>query len=295
MASRVWLITGASSGFGRSLISSVLARGDRVIATSRSLDPIQNLEGTSDNLRLFQLDVTSGEELIKCRVADAVAAWGRLDVLVNNAGSCYLGILEEGGSALLRKQYEVNVFGLMDVTSACLPYLRAQNEATIVVIGSRSAWATDLIVNLEFLPGATSKAAVHALTETLTLELAPFNIRVLLVQPSAFRTSMVRTADNYNISNPIEAYDGARRESMDFYAARDGTQVGDPDKAMEAVVDVVRGEGAAKGKPWPGYLLLGKDADRDVRAKCKIMTEHLDEWSEVVRGVDFDSYHCQTS
>ncbi|KAJ7485607.1 hypothetical protein FB451DRAFT_1337707 [Mycena latifolia] len=272
-ASKVWLITGTSSGLGRSLISSVLAKGDRVIATSRSLEPIQNLEGTSDNLRLLQLDVTAGEEIIRCKVADAVAAWGRIDVLVNNAGSCYPGLLEEGGSALLRKQYEVNVFGLMDVTSACLPYLRAQNEGTIVMIGR---------------PYASSKAAVHALTEALTVELAQFNIRVLLVQPSAFRTRMVRTVNNYNVSNPIEDYDDTRRENIDHFLSREGTQTGDPDKAMAALVNVVRGEGAAREKPWPGYLLLGKGADSDVRAKCKIMTDHLDGWSEVVQGVDFD-------
>ncbi|KAJ7742683.1 hypothetical protein DFH07DRAFT_836082 [Mycena maculata] len=285
MASRVWLITGTTSGFGRNLVSSVLARGDRVIATSRNLDPIEDLEGTSDNLRLLQLDVTAGEEIIKCRVADARAIWGRIDVVVNNAGSCYLGLLEEGGSALLRKQYEVNVFGLLDVTSACLPYLRAQNGGTIVVVGSRSAWTAETI---GLGPYGSSKAAVHALAETLSVEVAQFNIRVLLVEPSAFRTRMVRTADNYNTQNPIAAYDDTRRENLSSYSARDGAQMGDPAKAMEAVVDVVRGEGAAKGKPWPRYLLLGKDADRDVRAKCKIMTEHLDEWREVVTGVDFE-------
>lgn len=88
---------GASSGFGRCLISTVLGRGDRVIATSRSLEPIQNLEGTSDNLRLLQLDVTAGAQVIRSRIAEAAAFWGSLDVVVNNAGSCYLGILEEAG------------------------------------------------------------------------------------------------------------------------------------------------------------------------------------------------------
>ncbi|KAJ7869132.1 hypothetical protein B0H14DRAFT_3440834 [Mycena olivaceomarginata] len=288
MSSKVWLITGASSGFGRSLISSVLARGDRVIATSRSLEPIQNLDGTSPNLRLLQLDVTAGEELLQCRMKEAVALWGKIDVLVNNAGSCHLGILEEGGSALLRKQYEVNVFGLLDVTSACLPYLRAQSEtepATVVVMGSRSAWACETIGLGAY---GSSKAAVHALAETLSVELAAFNIRVLLVEPSAFRTRMVRP-DNYNLDNPIPAYDGTRKTNLKFYTDRDGRQIGNPDAAMNAVVDVVRGEGAARGKLWPGYLLLGKEADRDIRAKCKIMTDHLDEWSEVVNGVDFDS------
>ncbi|KAF8146998.1 hypothetical protein K438DRAFT_1922140 [Mycena galopus ATCC 62051] len=273
---KVWLITGASSGFGLSLVSSVLARGDRVIATSRSLEVLQHLEGTSENLRLLQLDVTAGPELLQCRIKEAVALWGTIDVLVNNAGSCHLGILEEGGSALLRKQYEVNVFGLLDVTNACLPYLRAQNKATIVIMGSRRAYGS-------------SKAAVHAVAETLSVEVAPFNIRVLIVEPSAFRTRMVRTADNYILDNPLQAYDGMREKNLQFYADRDGKQVGDPDKAMDAVVDVVRGEGAARDKPWPGYLLLGKEADRDVRAKCKVMTDHLDEWREVVNGVDFDS------
>ncbi|KAJ7754541.1 hypothetical protein B0H16DRAFT_1542689 [Mycena metata] len=285
MSSKVWLITGTSSGFGRSLVSSVLARGDRVIATSRSLEPIHNLEGTSPNLRLLQLDVTAGEAVLKGKLEEAVAVWGRIDVLVNNAGSCHLGILEEGGSALVRKQYEVNVFGLLDVTVACLPYMRAQKEGTVVVMGSRSAWTAETIGLGAY---GSSKAAIHALAETLTVELAQFNIRVLLVEPSAFRTRMVRTADNYNMENRIPAYDGTREENMRGYDSRDGKQAGDPDKAMDAVVDVVRGEGRAEGKPWPGYLFLGKEADRDVRAKCKIMTERLDEWCEVVKGVDFE-------
>ncbi|KAJ7266870.1 hypothetical protein B0H12DRAFT_1098518 [Mycena haematopus] len=286
-SSKVWLITGASSGFGRSLISSVLARGDCAIATSRSLEPIQDLEGTSDNLRLLQLDVTAGQTLLECKMKEAVAIWGRIDVLVNNAGSCHLGLLEEGGSALLRRQYEVNVFGLLDVTNACLPHLRAQNDATIVVIGSRSAWTCETIQGI----GAygSSKAAVHAVAETLSVEVAPFNIRVLIVEPSAFRTQMVRTADNYYLGNPIQAYDGTRETNLQSYEDRSGNQVGDPDKAMDAVVDVVRGEGAARGKPWPRYLMLGKEADRDIRAKCKVMTDHLDEWKEVVNAVDFDS------
>ncbi|KAJ6612680.1 hypothetical protein B0H10DRAFT_2051474 [Mycena sp. CBHHK59/15] len=284
-SSKVWLITGTSSGFGRCLISSVLARGDRVIATSRSREPIQDLEGTSDSLRLLELDVTAGEQVVRERVAEAVGIWGRLDVLVNNAGSCYLGILEEGGSALLRKQYDVNVFGVIDVTAACLPYLRSQHEGTVVVMGSRSAWKAE---NIGLGPYGSSKAAVHALTETLSAELAQFNIRVLLVEPSAFRTRMVRAADNYNTHNPIMDYDDVRRDNLSMYAAQDGNQTGDPTKAMEVVVDVVRGEGIAQGRPWPGYLLLGKDAERDVRIKCQKMTDHLDDWGEVVRGVEFE-------
>ncbi|RDB25896.1 putative oxidoreductase YusZ [Hypsizygus marmoreus] len=289
MASRVWLITGTSSGFGRRLVTSSLARGDRVIATARSLERLQDLvnsvdPGVRENLRTLQLDVTEGEAVLKAKVDKAAKIWGQIDVLVNNAGIGYPGILEEGGSALLRKQYETNVFGLMDMTAATLPHLRASKNAVLVVIGSRSGWKTEL-------PGigayASSKAAVHALTETLSAELAPFNIRVLLVAPGSFRTEGIY-GQQYNTSNPIPANDAIRAVSIQRFHAIPGSEKGDPDKAMEAVVDVVRGEGVAKGRPWPLYLVLGEDAENDVEVKCTKVLKALEDWKDVTRGVNFD-------
>jgi NAD(P)-dependent dehydrogenase (short-subunit alcohol dehydrogenase family) len=160
---------GTSSGFGNCLVASVLARGDRVIATARSLERLSHLQAQGNpNLCVRQLDVTAGAAAIAAVVAEAAGVWGRLDVVVNNAGAGYPGLLEEGGcvlasprslieecvkskrrSDLLRKQFAVNFFGVMDVCAASLPFLRAQRSGTIVVVGSRSAWKPEIPVRLQ--------------------------------------------------------------------------------------------------------------------------------------------------
>ncbi|KAJ7705711.1 hypothetical protein B0H16DRAFT_1635844 [Mycena metata] len=286
----VWLITGTSSGLGSALVASVLAHGDRVIATSRSLESIKHLE-TPDNtdfVRARELDVTSGAAVITATIAEAAGIWGRLDVVVNNAGMGYGGLLEEGGSDRLRKQFDVNFFGVMDVVSGTLPHMRAQKAGTIVFIGSRTAWKPEI-------PGygasrglyGSSKAAVHALADCLASEVAPLNIRVLLVQPGSFRTAIARQP--FYTANPIAEYDPYRNLALTRVMTLMGTERGDPAKAMEAVVDVVRGEGSASGKKWPGNLVLGVDAEADVRAKCKRTLDNLDEWSDVAKAMDFDA------
>lgn len=280
---KVWLITGCSSGFGRRLVNSVLARGDRVIATARAVEDIR--APSSPNLSVLQLDVTAGFESIKTKVNKAVSTWGQIDILVNNAGVGYLGLLEEGRSSLLEKQFKVNVVGTLDVTNAALPYLRASKSATVVVVGSRSAYRTER-AGLGFY--SASKAAVHSLGETLSVELAPFSIKVLIVAPGSFRTEGIY-GQPFFVSNPITVYDDIRNTAMQRFAAVPGTQKGDPDKAMEVVVDVVKGEGKAKGRPWPLYLALGDDADDDIREKTNKLLEHVDQWSDVIRSVNFDA------
>ncbi|KAF8882137.1 hypothetical protein BD779DRAFT_1544162 [Infundibulicybe gibba] len=268
-STRVWLITGTSSGFGRRLVISVLARGDRVIATARSRQKQQDLlqridEKERSNLRFLELDLTEGGDSIKAKIDVAAGMWGRIDVLVNNAGIGYPGLIEEGGTALLRKQFETNVFGVMDVTYATLPHMRAQRRGMVVMTGSRSAWKTEV------------PAAIHALAETLRVELAQFNIRMVIGiygQP-------------YFTSNPIVDYDDMRTISARRFASVAGTEKGDPVKAMEVVADVVRGEGVAQGKSWPEYLVLGADAENDVRVKCDKVLAILNEWVDVTRDVN---------
>ncbi|EEB93264.1 hypothetical protein MPER_08107 [Moniliophthora perniciosa FA553] len=157
----VWFITGTTSGFGHRLVKLALARGDLVIATARSLEKLDALYSDSSknqSLRLLQLDITIGFDKIKDIVQEAVKVWGRIDVLVNNAGNGYLGLVEEATSEMYRRQFETNVFGIMDVTNAVLPYMRARKSGTIVTIGSRSVWRADT-------PGigayAASKATIH--------------------------------------------------------------------------------------------------------------------------------------
>ena len=127
-----------------------------------------------------------------------------------------------------------------------------------------------------------------ALTEALTLELAQFNIKVLLVEPGAFRTEGIY-GQPYFIENPLPAYNTTRNASRTRSASVSGTEKGDPDKAVEAIVDAVCGEGVVKGRPWPGYLVLGEDAEVDVRTNCKKVLDVLDERVDVARGVNFDA------
>jgi len=285
--SKVWLITGASSGFGKRLAIAVLHRGDRVIATARSLEKLESFisDEHTDRLRSLRLDVTDGEEKIKAQIDQAVTFWGRIDVLVNNAGFGLPGMMEEGGTKALRRQFDTNVFGVLDVSTATLPYLRQSTAGCLVVVGSRSAWKAEL-------PGlgiyAASKAAVHAVTEAFMSELSQFNIKVLLVEPGSFRTEGIY-AQPYHAENPIPAYDALRNASKTRFASVAGTEKGDPTKAVEAIVDVVKGEGVAKGRPWPGYLFLGEDAEEDVKNKCTKVLAVLDEWADVTRGVHFDA------
>jgi len=286
----VWLITGATSGFGKRIVYSSLARGERVIATGRTTEKIDQLVSSVKpelvgNLRTVLLDVTEGEDAIKVKIDRAASFWGSIDVLVSNAGFGIPGLVEEGGSKLLRRTFDTNLFGLMDVTNAALPYLRQSKAGRMVVIGSRSAWRTEL-------PGlghyAASKAALRAITETLTVELSQFNIRVVLVEPGAFRTEGIG-GQQYFTSNPIADYDALRTFSRAKFSSVPGTQNGDPDKAAEVIVDVVRGEGITKGRSWPEYLILGNDAEAGVREKTSKVLKVLDEWVDVTRNVNFDS------
>ncbi|KAG2095146.1 uncharacterized protein F5147DRAFT_747773 [Suillus discolor] len=278
---KVWLITGTSSGFGRRLVSIVLERGDRVVAAARSLQKIQDFP-QSPNLHLLELDVTSGTTVIKERVDEAAKVWGRIDVLVNNAGVVLLGILEECGVDILTRQFRPNVCGVLDVTNAALPYMRERKSGTVVIIGSRSAWKPEIKVSAY----ASSKAAVRAMSETLAVELAPFNIRVLIVEPGAFRTEHIYRNKLDTWTNPIPDHDETRAEMLVRYKAIPGRQPGDPIKAMKLVADVVRGEGVAAGREWPLYLVLGEDAEQDVRNKCMMMLKHLDEWQDAIRDVN---------
>ncbi|KAJ6620453.1 hypothetical protein B0H10DRAFT_2163517 [Mycena sp. CBHHK59/15] len=279
--SKIWLITGTASSL-------------------RSLERLKDLEGTNDNLRLLQIDVTDGPNIITAKVMDCLSSrtpfWGRLDVIVNNAGVNYLGLLEEGGSAFLWRQFDVNVFGVMDVTTAALPHLRAQKQGTAIIMGSRSAWIPEFPPRKEPGPSAgsytSSKAAVHALAEAFGSELVSLNIRVLLVEPSAFRTGILEakgTMDGLRPKHPITDYDETQAKVLSIFESPQSLvslTPGDPVKVMEAVVDVVQGEGVAKGKPWPTYLVLGSDAEKAILAKTEKLKSHMEEWTEVARGLN---------
>ncbi|KAJ7660293.1 hypothetical protein DFH06DRAFT_1044022 [Mycena polygramma] len=282
-APNVWLVTGSSGGFGTCLVKSALARGDRVIATARSLDKMQDFP-TTDNLRLLELDITAGEEKVKNIIATAMGFWGRIDVLVNNAGFGVKALVEEGASGEMRRQFETNVFGTLDVTTAVLPYMRAERSGTIVMIGSRTSWRPELPCTGFY---SSSKAALRVLSETLAAEIAQFSIRMLIVEPAAFRTDALIKNSVY-IGNPLPDYDDMRAAAAERYKKGHRMLKGDPAKAMEAVVDVVRGEGKAAGRPWPMFFILGDLGVLGVTEKCDQILGLMDEWRDVSTGLDFD-------
>ncbi|GBE80232.1 NAD(P)-binding protein [Sparassis crispa] len=285
LAQKVWLVTGTSSGLGKELVSSVLARGDRVIGTVRNLKdaPIVS-DAARQRLHVVKLDVTDQPENVQRVVNEAAAIWGQIDVLVNNAGFGVMSTLEEAAPLTLQKQFQTNVFGSINVTNAALPHMRARHSGTIIMIGSRSAWQG---VNMPLAGAyAASKAAVHSLGETYFIELRQFGIRVCIVAPGAFRTNnvvnMYTTRDQH-----ISDYDELREE-RGVLIKNMARAVGDPKKAMELLVDAVRGEGRAQGKELPLYLPLGRITIDKLRDHCQKLLRDLNEWEDLAKDLDFD-------
>jgi len=279
---RVWFITGTSSGLGRCLALNALSRGDKVIATARDITKIEDL--VLHGAHAMQLDVRDDFSIIARKAAEAIEIYGCVDVVVNNAGYGMFGALEEVGVDGFMRQYKTNVFGVINVTHAFLPHMRERCDGTIVIVGSRSGWKTQSAL---VGPYGSSKAAVHAIAESLIEELRPIGIRVLLVQLGGFRTEMISNSE-LKLSNMVAA------EYLPFHllcakvlASVHGCQPGDPQKAVDVIADVVRGEGCAVGKRWPDILVLGEDAEKDIRSKCQDVLARLDdaEWQDVVRGV----------
>ncbi|RPD81368.1 NAD(P)-binding protein, partial [Lentinus tigrinus ALCF2SS1-7] len=276
---------GTSSGFGKRLVASVLARGDCVIATARNLEKLRAVFPTPERrLHLLQLDISDAAELVQQRVKEALAVWGRIDVVVNNAGYGVKAVLEEGGALAALTQFQTNLFGVLNVTNAVLPHMRERRAGTVVILGSRSAWRAEASPAGLY---AASKAAVHAVGETYASELRPFGVRVLIVAPGAFRTEGVH-AYPATINTHIPAYDDMRNAGMARFTAIAGHEKGDPAKAMELLVDVVKGEGRAAGREWPLWLVLGRDAYVDVRAKTQKLLATMDAWEDVATDLEFD-------
>ncbi|KAF7984288.1 hypothetical protein HWV62_15245 [Athelia sp. TMB] len=277
---------GTSSGFGKRLVLSALKRGDFVISSSRSSKLPADFP-QSPRIHHIVLDLDSGTDEIKKNVDEAVKIWGRIDVLVNNAGSVLPAMLEEGGTMILQKQLQTNLFGVLDVTNAVLPHMRARKSGTVVFSGSRSSWRTDV-------PASVDLSSV-ALGECFAVELEPFKINVLIVEPGGFRTEGMLTTPFYK-ENPIPDYDELRTRWEYIFSRIPGTQRGDPAKATEIMVDFVRSEGVAQGMLWPlekgialpVFLPLGQDCEDAIKEKCDLVLDACVEWKDVLRSTDFD-------
>jgi NAD(P)-dependent dehydrogenase (short-subunit alcohol dehydrogenase family) len=274
---RVWLITGTSSGFGRSLAEEALRRGDRVVATARDPGSVADLvEKAPERVLAVRLDVVD-EATIEPAVAAALARFGRIDVLVNNAGYGSVGAVEETPMAELRAQMEVNFFGAVAVTRAVLPAMRAQRSGAIVQISSMGGQLSFA----GFGAYSASKFALEGLSEALAAELGPLGVQVLIVEPGAFRTRFGGAA--LRAMPAIDDYAGTVGATRSFAAGMDGTQEGDPDKAAAAICDAIGKSDA------PMRLALGKDAVDALRAKYAREREELEAWAHVGTAMALDA------
>jgi NAD(P)-dependent dehydrogenase (short-subunit alcohol dehydrogenase family) len=275
-AGKVWFITGTSTGFGRLLAEEVLKAGGRVIATARRGDQIADLVGEHpDTARVFELDVTRPERIVTV-AAKAIAVWGRIDVLVNNAGYGIAGGIEEATEEEFLPVFETNVFGLMRVTRAFLPQFRKQrsghiiNMSSMAGIGGSAGWG---FYN-------ASKFAVEGFSEALAGEMAAIGVKVTIIEPGPFRTDFLGRS-GVLAKREIEDYKPALDSVRHYFHANDGKQRGDPAKAIQAILDV-----AVSPNP-PLHLLLGAAAWNRMSGKLDQWREEMAAYENVTLGADF--------
>jgi len=275
MTAKTWFITGASSGFGRAFAEHALAQGHNVVATARRLEPLQELAAQApDRVLALSLDVTVEEEAERA-VAAAVKRFGRLDVVINNAGFAVVGALEETSDREMRAQMETNFFGAMNVTRAVLPVLRAQKGGAIVNMSSLGGQVSFA----GFSAYSASKFALEGASEALAQEVAPFGIKVLIVEPGQFRTDLAGAGMRYLPA--MEAYEATVGQTRSFAHSMHGTQAGDPHRAAAAI------EQALKAEKTPLRLQLGADAVEMVRAHSEALLADLAAWEKTARDTAF--------
>jgi len=273
--SKIWLITGCSTGFGRALALEALKQGNKVGVSARKTEDIKDIIDQYPKTAIaIQLDVTNETEIASA-ATKMIQHFGRIDVSVNNAGIGYFGAIEESEDTEVRRMFEINVFGLANMTKAVLPIMRKQKSGHVVNIAS--------IGGLVGFAGVgfynATKFAVDGLSESLSKEVAPLGIKVIIVAPSGFRTDWAgRSANNSQIE--IEDYAttaGANKATIRGYS---GNQPGDPVKAAEAIV-------AAVNHPNPPLrLLLGAGALKGARNKIIDLQKDFDAWEKTTLGAD---------
>lgn len=272
----VWFITGCSTGLGRELAKLVIARGWRAVVTARRPETIQDLvAGHEDRVLALALDVTDNVG-VKSAVALAESAFGQIDVLVNNAGYGYLSSIEEGEEDKIRAQVETNFFGTLNTIQAALPGMRARRKGHIInysSIGGLVGFAASGFYH-------ATKFAVEGLSESLSLELAPLGIKVLIVEPGPFRTDWA--GRSIIATRPaIEDYMAVVGARIDGTAARSGHQQGDPVRAGEAVIEAVTQE-----RPYL-RLPLGQLAYDMIHKKLDMLRENVEAVKELTLGADY--------
>lgn len=275
---KVWFITGASRGFGFEITKAVLAEGDKVVATVRSKpEQLISALGNNPNLHVVLLEVTD-EKQAHDAARNAVEKFGRIDVLVNNAGYGLLSAVEEATDKEVRANYEANVFGLLNVTRAILPYMRKQRSGHVINLSS--------VGGLKGYVGwglyGSTKFAVEGITESMAIELAPLGIKATTVEPGFFRTDFLDSTSLTRTGNIIEDYDATVGAMRRLATDVNKKQPGDARKLAQAFVRLANSENP------PVHLLLGKDTLAAYREKQATMEKEISEWEAITTGTDHD-------
>lgn len=277
--SKVFFITGSSRGFGLLMVNKLLEQGHKVVATARNPESlVETLDFSSDQLLVLPLDVTN-EEQAKDVAKLAVEKFGKIDVLINNAGYGILGGVEETSAEEVEKNYATNVFGLLKVTKAVLPYMREKRSGHIINISS--------IGGIKGFIGwgvyCSTKFAVEGLSESLAQEVSPFGINVTIIEPGFFRTNFLGKESLLTVSSEIEDYSnsvvGQMRKDM---AKANNNQPGNPEIGAQKIIDIALVENP------PLRLMLGSDTLQVVDAKIEEYNKEMNQWRHVSISTDYN-------
>ena len=274
---KTWFVTGASKGMGLSLVRKLLSTGNNVVATTRNtaalLDALK--EEPTDNLLALSVDLTN-DQSVREAIGQAIDRFGRLDVVVNNAGYCLVGSIEEITDEEFRQTVDVNLFGPVNVVRAAMPHLRAQESGHFINISSNAGY-------VGFANAASYNAAKFALigiSEALAEEVKPFGIKVTVVAPGQFRTNFMDKGSMQFAKNKIEVYGLEKAEAM--WQGFSGSQAGDPEKLVGVLMDI------ADSPAPPLHLLLGSDTYQLITEKRELEKQEIEDWKPVTLSTDFD-------
>ncbi|QEE49522.1 SDR family NAD(P)-dependent oxidoreductase [Flavobacterium alkalisoli] len=274
---KVWFITGASKGLGLEFVKQLLEKGNYVAATSRSIAQLETAAGKHDNFLPLEVNLSS-EESVEKAINATIEKFGHIDNVVNNAGYGLLGSLEELTDAEARQNFEVNVFGTLNIIRKVMPYLRKQQSGHIFNISSIGGFVGNF-------PGfgiyCATKFAMAGFTEALAAEAKAFNVNVTLVLPGYFRTNFLNSDSLAITQNPMEEYKSTRDSQAMHQNTINGNQQGDPVKGVTAMIK------ASEAETPPLYLYLGSDSVSMAQAKIEQLSQEIKEWESLSRSTDF--------
>jgi len=275
--SKVWYVTGASQGLGLTLVKKLLEKGYRVAATSRNTQALRKSVGMTDTEQFLPLAVDLNNlDSIDESIGQTLAAFGRIDVVVNNAGYGMSGTVEEIAEQDIRSIFDINILATIDIVKSVLPVMRKQRSGYIINMGSVAGFAG--------APGwsvySATKAAVAAFSEVLALDVKEFGIHVTVIEPSGFRTGFLTKNSLVYTESKIDGYQ-AVKDTLTRYLAADGNQPGDPERASEIFMEL------AESQQPPLHLYLGQDAYNRASGKLAAMTSELEQWKSATISADY--------